>query len=230
MVVKKGRKRTRKRNKSKFVRRNRARVNQGFSFNRRYPWPTQMRQTLRYMEQWRAANPGVGGISSDYVFSLNGLYDPNITGTGHQPIGFDQLMTFYDHYNVRVARGSVYFKSNDSVYTNNIALKIHDDATSITDANTSIENGYANMKIMKTIAAEDSPIYRIDYEVDVHKWLGRSVRDPQTRGDAGNNPTEQLYLHVLVWPNESVDSTGGEFFVLMEFDAVFTEPQDLSAS
>jgi hypothetical protein len=43
---------------------------------------------LRYGEQV-TLNPGSGSNAS-YVFAMNGLYDPNITGTGHQPYGFDE--------------------------------------------------------------------------------------------------------------------------------------------
>ncbi len=44
-------------------------------------------------------NPTTGAPAT-YVFSCNGLYDPNITGTGHQPHGFDQLMQNYKNYQV----------------------------------------------------------------------------------------------------------------------------------
>lgn len=35
-----------------------------------------------------------------YLFGANALYDPNITGTGHQPYGFDQYMALYKYATV----------------------------------------------------------------------------------------------------------------------------------
>lgn len=43
----------------------------------------------RYVEGFIDLNPGALGSNAPYTFSANGLYDPNITGSGHQPIGFD---------------------------------------------------------------------------------------------------------------------------------------------
>lgn len=41
----------------------------------------------------------VGGVcSTSHDFRLNGLYDPDITLTGHQPYGFDQISTAYNRY------------------------------------------------------------------------------------------------------------------------------------
>lgn len=41
---------------------------------------------------------GVVGASRD--FALNGLFDPDVTGVGHQPMGFDQWTAFYNLYKV----------------------------------------------------------------------------------------------------------------------------------
>jgi hypothetical protein len=38
------------------------------------------------------------GALASYVFSGNGLYDPNITGTGHQPYGYDLYNVLYRRY------------------------------------------------------------------------------------------------------------------------------------
>lgn len=35
-----------------------------------------------------------------YFFACNDIYDPNITGTGHQPLGHDQWNQFYDRFRV----------------------------------------------------------------------------------------------------------------------------------
>lgn len=42
----------------------------------------------------------VPDISADghYAFRANGIYDPDFTGTGHQPMGYDQWNQFYKRY------------------------------------------------------------------------------------------------------------------------------------
>jgi hypothetical protein len=40
------------------------------------------------------------GAPASYLFHANGLYDPDHTGAGHQPHGFDQIMALYKNYQV----------------------------------------------------------------------------------------------------------------------------------
>jgi len=43
----------------------------------------------------------IGGIvGSTFKFALNGMWDPYLAAGGHQPMGFDQWMTFYKRYKV----------------------------------------------------------------------------------------------------------------------------------
>lgn len=44
-------------------------------------------------------NPAIAS-RANHAWIANGLYDPSITGTGHQPRGFDQMMQFYSYYTV----------------------------------------------------------------------------------------------------------------------------------
>lgn len=54
--------------------------------------------------KWRYYVNWVSGVGDSYIlnnFRGNSLYDPDQTGVGDQPTGFDQWMNFYDHYDVQ---------------------------------------------------------------------------------------------------------------------------------
>lgn len=76
----------------------------GSNFNPRTasfsPVPQEFYTKLAYSESVVLAST-IGGLSgAGYIFSLNDLYDPNKTGGGHQPLGFDQLTPLYNRYKV----------------------------------------------------------------------------------------------------------------------------------
>lgn len=65
--------------------------------------PLAMRQIvkMRYSED---VNISAGATLGAYDFRANSIFDPNLTGTGHQPLGHDQWSVFYDHYVVLGAK------------------------------------------------------------------------------------------------------------------------------
>lgn len=61
-------------------------------------FPQQMKTKVRYVE--RVDFQPTGSNVFQYQFRANNLRDPNVTGTGHQPRGFDQFMDVYNTYTV----------------------------------------------------------------------------------------------------------------------------------
>lgn len=59
-----------------------------------------------------------------YRYKLNSLFDPNESGTGHQPLGRDQYAPFFQKYRVFASRMSVRF-AECSVQTNEMAACIY---------------------------------------------------------------------------------------------------------
>lgn len=53
-----------------------------------------------------------------YTFRANSLFDPDASGTGHQPYGLDQLDPFYSRVTCLGSRIRVTFNNNDSVAAN----------------------------------------------------------------------------------------------------------------
>lgn len=64
--------------------------------------PDRMRVKLNY-QQRITLSPAAGSLANN-VFRLNSLYDPDQTGTGAQPVGFDQLSALYQKYKVYGAK------------------------------------------------------------------------------------------------------------------------------
>lgn len=56
----------------------------------------------RYIARMKYATVAQLNLSNNYLyqFNINSLYDPDRTGTGHQPYGFDQLAGIYNRYRV----------------------------------------------------------------------------------------------------------------------------------
>ena len=103
----------------------------------------------RYFSQAITLDPSLGGTPVGYIFSANGLYDPDITGVGHQPVGFDQMGQMFDHYTVIAAKIRVDFMGFDSNHYHMVGIRLDDNGAVITDSRRLIENG----NVVSTIIA-----------------------------------------------------------------------------
>jgi len=53
---------------------------------------------MKYVESF-SIDPAAGSLGTT-VYRANSVYDPDYTGVGHQPLGFDQMAALYAHYQV----------------------------------------------------------------------------------------------------------------------------------
>jgi hypothetical protein len=67
--------------------------------------PTVFKTQHRYVESI-VLNAATGSLGT-YVYRTNSLFDPNLTGTGHQPYGFDQFKAYYATYLVTASQITV---------------------------------------------------------------------------------------------------------------------------
>lgn len=79
----------------------------------RAPFPDRSTQRLKYVD-FIQLDPATL-VPAFWNFCANGLYDPNQTGVGHQPMGFDQYATLYNHYHVMESYIKVTFMTPDDV-------------------------------------------------------------------------------------------------------------------
>ncbi len=70
--------------------------------------------TLRYCDSYSFTLAAT--TASSQVMNLNSLFDPDRTGVGHQPMGFDTLATIYNRYRVLKAKWKVVISPSTLTY------------------------------------------------------------------------------------------------------------------
>jgi hypothetical protein len=180
--------------------------------------------------------PGTG-LAGNYFFSANGIYDCNITGSGHQPMGFDQMMLYYEQCHVVRSTITICPLANQPC---RMGIYLSPDTTSITDQSRLFENG-----LIKTITSSglgSTPVAvgripEVSLSCDVASYFGRRTlnellddQDLQTTSAA--NPTEQVYFAVTGWQLSYDGSTSKSFTfdVIIAFDVIYWEPRKLTVS
>jgi hypothetical protein len=196
---------------------------------------TYFKRGMIYYEKGTQLSPLTGGAAVGYVFSANGLYDPNITSTGHQPMGFDQLMALYEQYYVVSSTITVRFSAFQSLLPVPVALYLSPDASVLTSATQLVENGLCKSVLLPGFSGTLSPVSTLTLNCDIPRYYRRTraamLNDPELAGTAAANPTEQVYYIITAWQAlGDTATTTIHFDVILSYDVVFTEPRKLAIS
>ncbi len=206
---------------------------------KRYPTPSSamgplqntVKTKLIYAENF-TLDPGVVGVPDTHIFSANGVYDPDITGGGHQPRGLDQMFALYDHCTVIAAKVSLWASNTDQANANMIGVALRDNNTVFAGPLDFLEYRYIKMAPL-AVEGGGQNVRQLTLACNPNKFLGRSkpMADPDLKNFVTTNPTEQCYFHVICWPmSGNTDSSPIQVNIRIEYTAVFHEPIDVSIS
>jgi len=164
-----------------------------------------------------------------YVFVANGLFDPDFTGTGHQPMGFDQMMLSYNHYCVMASRILVTAR-NQSPTTVTVSIANRADSVSINVPEQIQEYGLNNQTTLEANGVQGDQVV-LESRFNVRRMVGVDdpLDDPNLQGNIASNPVEGEYFHIQQWDTNNND-TNVHYDVVIEFTVVFTEPRVLTES
>lgn len=187
------------------------------------PWPVQKQATLTYSTLLSITVTTGNGI---YFMSTNGLYDPDISGTGAQPLYFDQLMELYNHYTVTDSSAEFQvLTSNEPIV---MALHVDDDTSATGDTFVSGARPGAKILNVSGTDAVQAPVMRMNWNAAAMFGPG-VLNNALFRGNSAANPDEQMYYVVHVY-----DPTLTSYTLLvrckMSFRATFTELKTIASS
>jgi hypothetical protein len=192
----------------------------------RAPLPMSLTNKHIYSDQFTLTS--TAGTTSGYVFSCNGLYDPNITGTGHQPRGFDEISALYDHYIVSHAKITLWYSTTNAGSDQLLSIGIRDS----TSTPTALNNVMELTNTRTALASYYSPRFKLTHSVNPKKFLGykTSAVDDVLKGSASANPDEQCFFHINGTPIDLASSTTMKIQVLLEYTVRWIEPKQPNSS
>lgn len=154
---------------------------------------------LKYVDRF-VPTPALGA-NYHQVYSGTGLYDPDSTGGGHQPMGFDQWMNFYQYYRTSASKIIIRTIDNGSTpgavqHEQSICPTISSSDLATADPEEVREMPYSRWKIVSTHTGR-GPTVQSNY-ISYNKIVGRRPSGLGTNiyGSVSSNPGSQFFWHI----------------------------------
>jgi len=184
---------------------------------------------MNYSEYCRI--DAVAGAQDTYVFRLASIYDPDLSGTGHQPRNRDEWYDLYQTYTVLGADIKVQFCSTTNALPVSVAgIRISHDETPATNRYDMLELSDYKSCIVGNGAT--FPTLRMKY--DPCKTFGiKDIEDEDLlSASMGSNPSKNAFLHVST---AAADQTTAEpdpivAIVQIVYKVLLRQPYDQTVS
>lgn len=211
-----------------------------------YGLPTEAYATLRYSDI-KLYSPLGAGAAQGNIYSINDLRDPDVTGAGHQPMGFDQYMSQFRHFMVYAAKFTIHATTSMQLqpnyvltvgtgtpanYTNptQFAIMPQRDTTVNSNPSTIIES-----TPYVTAFHQQSPITCSTGWIDIARMAGKSraalFLDQAWAGQAGVSPGQNMFCVAYQLASNNWDcQVSYNIQVIIEYKAKFWERATLPSS
>lgn len=199
-----------------------------------YPLAKSFRARLVYAQEIQL-NPGAGTVASQ-VFSASSVYDPDNTGVGHQPYGFDQLCSttgLYDQFIVLKAFIEVTTSSSQTSSPGFAAVQLCDtNSVTVNEPAQIAEQPLTVFKVIPALSAVNPIILKMSYDAAKFYGVSNSALLARTdlMGSFAGNPSENAFFQLHFAGLNGVDMNSQSFLVRITYDVVFQEPRKLSMS
>jgi len=182
----------------------------------------------RYICKLKYAEDVYTTATGAYAMNLNSLYDPNRTGTGHQPYGFDQLAALYNRY--RVIACGWRLTAPSSVGTVQLgSLPANEVLTLATFAELK-ENPRARYAVQHV----GGNVQIVSGKCYIPSLFGRSkaqyMADDRYQATVATDPAELAILNIQASNNGGVGLSGQIVNVIMEYTVEFFDVKPLGQS
>lgn len=197
---------------------------------------TQVQQrAIRVLLPWiwnGTITEAAAGAGASYSFSVNNAFDPNFTGAGSQPLGFDQYSALYGRYRVTNCKISIYW-GNRTAQPITVGMYTSPQSTLSADPNAwFVQNVSTRMKMLAPNTA-GSAVGELRSTVDMAGLFGVTKAEFEIEHDfvasTGAGPTRNGYVHLFVKGVSGVVASS-DYCIRLWMLTEFSNPVALSLS
>lgn len=194
-------------------------------------FPKRMTMTCRYAETGTITTGGSGSTST-INYRANGLFDPNQTGGGHQPMYFDQMMSIYNHYICIGSKATItWCQLPDGAGLRppvTVGVYLNDDTTVTPSFNGILEQ--SNSIIRNMTQNTGSPVTTA-CKFSAKKVFGGSVLAAEDlQGTVTTNPAEEQIYTLFVDSGAALTACTVMYRIQIDYITVFRELKDNGGS
>lgn len=185
------------------------------------PFPYKQYAILRYSEVVSIVPSA--GIPGHYLFRANGIFDPNYTGTGHQPYGHDQYAAIYNHY--QVLESTITMSPTQGNVDGIYGITLLADTTTENDYDTIREMKSTRMSIKQDSTGMPSPNVKNYYNSKLY------FNKNQQSALFGASPGDSYYFDC--WNEGRTSGVSGAstpFLITITYKVMMFEPKKLGQS
>lgn len=201
-------------------------------------FPKRMFARLRYVHNF-TMNPAAG-TTAVHVFRANDMRDPDLTTTGGQPMGFDQLMAQYSHFTVLGSKIRVQFiNSTSNTITPGVAVitlaHAPEDTATYTTLEQLLEYKYRKGNVIAGHIGSDGRSANqsvVSSKFSAKRFFGKKeiLGDSLYRGNTAQSPIEGAFFGVHYHSMFGNDPSLIGCIATIEYIACFTEPTQMARS
>jgi len=144
------------------------------------------------------------GLSTDRIFRLNSIRDPDVTGAGHNPLGYDQWALMYEKYRVDACTVIVRLASTST--GGYFSLVGNHSSSSITDPTNASESPNSITRV-HSVNTNTTIAKKFDLPALAGVTRTQYQSDDVFEATFGNDPASQLMVH-LVFASSDITTVG----------------------
>jgi len=191
-------------------------------------FPKRMVMTHKYADSL-ALTSTLGAIGK-HLFSCNGMFDPNASGGGHQPLYYDQMAALYNHYTIIGSRIKLTVTPQNSTEDTYYIGCWLDDDTTTTNITSLTDIAERTSGKLRLISSNSNNVYRFSNNWSAKKTFGGSILgNDNLQGTIGANPAENTYFGIGI-QTASANTAVCEVLIEITYIAVWEELKDVAAS